>query len=193
MKILGLITSTIHSTRRYAQEIRNNLNLLRAACIAAVNPKFHSTLGLFVNKIQSEKRVVSSSLSKGEDQVKFRCEDKNANDLAIVQTALRQENIKLYRSCYISTVRFTTVSYKKSGQSNDSCVLFFLAGEPAVGFITNVILIDSQQVLFRIRRVSINDKLYVYMKNSRITCSTVFYGNINDGSCFMYVQPQSII
>lgn len=190
---LGLITSTVHSTRRHAQEIRSNLNLLRAACIEVTDPKFHSSLGNFAKKLESAKRVALLPSERGGVRVRFLYEDTESNDMSMIRTALRQKKMKLYLSCYFSTIRFTTVSYRKHAQPNDSCVLFFLAGEPVVGFITNIIETDLGQLLFRVHRVSVQDKLYISLQNERITCSNVFHGNLNDENGFLYVKPESII
>jgi len=97
--ILGLITSTIHSTRRHAQEIHNSLNILRMACIELDRPSFQVHLKRFLQMIQSRKRSVLSSPGSEINQVKFRHRDEKSNDLKIIQTALRQQAIQLYKSC----------------------------------------------------------------------------------------------
>ena len=193
MNFSGLITSTVHSTRRHTQEIQNNLNLLRLACIEIEHPSFHVDLKRFVQTVQFSKRAVLLYFDKNIIQTKFRHQDKNSKDLTIIQVALRQQNVKLYLSCYFSTIRYTTVAYRTNRQQIDSCILFMLAGKTAIGFIANIIETDHQQLLFRIHRVSIDNKLYVTMNNKRITCSNVFHGNFDDESSFVYIKPQSII
>ena len=136
---LGMITSTIHSTRRHAHEIHNNLNLLRLACIELDRATFNTDLKQFINGVQSSKRSILSPLIHGKDSVCFRMKDENTMALADIRSLLPQTDIELYKSCYVSTARFTKIMYRTTRQSNDSCILFTLAGKLSIGFIVNII------------------------------------------------------
>ena len=191
--ILGLITSTIHSTRRHAREINNNLNGLRMACIELDRSSFHMHLKRFIQMAQSSKRLVLPFFNNEINRVKFRHRDDKLNDLKMIQTALHQQDIRLYRSCHISTIRFTIVSYRIDGQKSDGCILFTLAGKPAIGFVVNIIETERKQLLFRIRRISIKNTLYITMNTKQIKCPNVIHGDLEGDGGFVYAKQDSII
>ena len=188
-----MITSTVHSTRRHAHEIHNNLKLLRVACIELDRFTFNGNLKRFAQIIQSSKRSVLPPLTNDYNSVRCRTTDENSTALADIRITLRQNEIKLYKSCYLSSNRFTTLMHCMTRQKNDSCVLFTLGGKPAIGFIVNIIYTSQKDVLFRINRISIKNKLYVIMNNKQITCPNVLHGDLDQSGAFVYVKPQSII
>ncbi len=59
--VVGLITSTVNSTRRHACEIYNNLKLLRLVYIGFDHPTFNNNLKQLINIAQSSKRLVLGS------------------------------------------------------------------------------------------------------------------------------------
>ena len=83
--------------------------------------------------------------------------------------------------------------YRMTRQSNDSCVLFTLAGKLAIGFIANIIRARDNALLFRISRVSIKDKLHVIMDSKRIASSNVFYGDLDSSNTPVFIRPKLII
>ena len=113
--------------------------------------------------------------------------------LADIRSLLRQSDIELYKSCYVSTNRFTTIMYRMTRQSNDSCVLFKLAGKLAIGFIVNIIRARDNALLFRINRVSIKDKLHVIIDGKPVTCPNVFYGDLDPSNTPVLIRPPLII
>lgn len=163
------------------------------ACIELDRSSFHVQLKKFIQMTQSSKRSILPFYANEINQVKFRHRETKLNDLKIIQTALHQQGIHLYRSCHISTVRFTIVSYRIHGQKNDGCALFTLAGKPRIGFIVNIIETEHKQLLFRIRRISIKNNLRIVMNNKQITCPNVIHGNLDDDGGFVYANQDSII
>ena len=194
LNFLGIIVSTVHSTRRHAHEIHNNLKLLRSACIELDLTTYNVDLESFVRNIQSSKRTVLSSRSNSDRRnVKLRTRDENQHALSDIRGILRRSEIHLYKSCYLSTNRFTTVMHCTTRQKNDSCVLFRLGGKMAIGFIVNIIQTDEKELLFRINRVWIRDQLRLVINSNSIACSNVYHGNIDSHSEFVYVKPQSVV
>jgi hypothetical protein len=188
-----MISSTVHSTRRHGQEIHNNLRLLRQACIELDRSTFTDNLKRFIQTIQSSKRSILSSPVSDFSNVRFRIADENMIALADIQTILRQQEIKLYKMCHVSTNRFTTVMHSAAHQKNDSCVLFNLAGKQAVGFIVNIICTRQKELLFRISRVSIKNQLFVALNNKKIPCPNVLHGTLDSFDVHVYVKSQSIV
>lgn len=163
------------------------------AFIELDRPSFHVHLKRFIQMTQSSKRLIVPSFDNGINQMKFRRRDENLNDLKIIQTALRQQDIRLYQSCYVWTVRFTIATYRTNRQRSDSCVLFILAGKPMVGFIVNIVETEQKQLLFRIHRISISKKLHVTINNKQVTCPNVIHGNLEGDNGFVYIKQDSII
>ena len=95
----GLITSTVHSTRRHACEIYNNLKLLRLSLIEIDRPFFNSNLEQFISNCQSSKRSTLSSSKNHSQSVYFRREDTNHHMLMELQHLLNQNDIKLFKIC----------------------------------------------------------------------------------------------
>ncbi|CAF1397355.1 unnamed protein product [Rotaria magnacalcarata] len=191
--VLGLISSTVHSTRRQACEIYNNLKMLRSAIIESDNPSFNSNLKCFIDTAQSAKRsVLSSSINKNKT-INFRKEDLDETMLIELQQLLRQSNIKIFKICYIYTNRFTAMRCCSRGQKNDSCLLFLLAGKPSIGFIQNIIQVRSHELILRICKVNIKDQLCLNFEKKKILCSNVFYGDIEADNSSVFIKPEAII
>ncbi|CAF3619678.1 unnamed protein product [Rotaria socialis] len=191
--ILGLITSTVHSTRRHACEIHNNLKLLRLALIEFDRPSFNNNLKHFINSCQSTKRPVVSFLMNENQMVHFRQEDVNKATLSELQHLLRQQDIKLFKICYIFTNRFTIIRYRSSGQKDDSCLLFLLGGQPCIGFIQNIIQVRRVELLLRICKVSVKDQLCLNFNNTKLSCPNIFYGDIDMHNSNVFIKAEAII
>lgn len=191
--IVGLITSTVHSTRRHACEIHNNLKLLRLACIEFDRPTFNSSLKQFINSVQSSKRSVLSSSTNDNETIYFRLEEVNKSTLAELQDLLRQPDIKLFKTCYIFTNRFTIFRYCSAGQKNDSCLLFLLGGKPCIGFIQNIIKVRHTELLLRICKVNIKEQLCLILNNKTLSCPNVFYGDLDMNNSSIFIKPEAII
>ena len=191
--IAGLIISTVHSTRRHACEIHNNLKLLRLACIEFDRSTFNSNLKKFINIVQSTKRSPLSSSVNDNETINFRQEDINKNTLTTLQRVLRQRDIKLFKTCYIFKNRFTIMRCCSTGQKNDSCLLFLLAGKPCIGFIQNIIKIRREELLFRICKVIIKDQLCLNFNNKKLSCPNIFYGDLDIDNNSIFIKFDAII
>jgi hypothetical protein len=193
--IAGLITSTVHSTRRHACEIHNNLKLLRLACIEFDRSTFNSSLKRLINIVQSSKRsVLSSSINDNDNEtIYFRLEDVDKSMLTELQDLLRQHNIKLFKTCYIFTNRFSIIGYCSTGQKNDSCLLFLLGGKPCIGFIQNIVKVRRGELLLRICKVNIKEQLCLILNNKKLSCPNIFYGDLEMDNSSIFIKPEAII
>ncbi|CAF1661149.1 unnamed protein product [Rotaria magnacalcarata] len=191
--ILGLITSTVHSTRRHSCEIQNNLRLLRLASIELDHASFNRNLKQFINACQSSKRSVVLITMNESQTVHFRREDTNKVILMELQHLLRQHEIKLFNICYILTNRFTVMDYRSSGQKNDSCLLFLQAGKPCIGFIQNIIQVHRTELILRVCKVKIRDQLCLNFDNNRLSCPNIFYGSIDMQDNIIFIKANAIL
>jgi hypothetical protein len=191
--IPGLITSTVHSTRRHSYEIYNNLKLLRLACIEFDRPTFNRGLKDFINITQSSKRSMLSSSKNDNKMIHFRLEDTNKDILIELQHLLRQSDIQLFKTCFIFTNRFSAMRYCSASQKNDSCLLFSLAGKPCIGFIQNIIKIRRDELILRICKVNIKDQLSLTFNNKKLSCPNIFYGDLDMNNNSVFIKPEAII
>lgn len=100
----GILTGSIHSTRRHGIEIENNIRVLRAACIATETADFNSSLGNFLDGIQMGKRVkLTDTRSNGtHTPITVYHHYNDPIKLAELQQTLNNKNIELFRTCYVS-------------------------------------------------------------------------------------------
>ncbi|CAF3872548.1 unnamed protein product [Rotaria magnacalcarata] len=190
--VLGLITSTVHSTRRHECEIHNNLKILRSALIEFDRSSFNNSLKRFINIAQSTKRSFLLSSINENQAVHYRQEDLNKNVLVELQHILRQKDLKLFKTCYIFTNRLSVMVYCSSSQKDDSCLSFLLAGKPSIGFIQNIIQVRRRELLLRICKVNIRDQLCLNFDRKKISCPNIFHGDIDiDNNVF--IKPEAII
>ncbi|CAF3728993.1 unnamed protein product [Rotaria socialis] len=190
--VLGLITSTVHSTRRHECEIHNNLKILRSALIEFDRSSFNSNLKRFINITQSTKRSFLLSSINENQTVQYRQEDLNENVRVELQNILRQKDLKLFKTCYIFTNRFSVMVYCSSSQKDDSCLLFLLAGKPSIGFIQNIIQVRRRELLLRICKVNIRDQLCLTFDQNKISCPNIFHGDI-DINNYVFIKSEAII
>ena len=190
---LGSITSSTHSTRRYGFEIHNNLNLLRSASIEVDKPTYQRQLKRFIQAVQTGKRSMISNASRSAKDAIFRKKDECVTTRSDICLSLGLDSIHLYKSCYISNVRFNSMSDGNKSQSSDCCLLFNLGGKLQIGFINSIIQIHGKKALFRMRLVSIKDKVRVKLTNHRIACGNVFYGGIDSFNEFVYITFDDVV
>ena len=110
-----------------------------------------------------------------------------------IRMNLRRNDLELYKTCFASKIRFTTMAHRMSCQKNDACILFQLGGQPAIGFIANVIRLNDDEILLRINQVSIQDQLAINLNNKRISCPNIWKGDLDSLNSFVYIRPKSII
>ena len=189
----GLITSTVHSTRRHACEIYNNLKLLRLSLIEIDRPFFNSNLEQFISNCQSSKRSTLSSSKNHSQSVYFRREDTNHHMLTELQHLLNQNDIKLFKICYIHSNRFTVMKYCSLDQKEDSCLLFTLGGKLCIGFIQNIVQVHRNQLLLRVHQVKIRDQLHLNFNNNKFACPNIFYGNVDMDDTSVFIRAQAIV
>ena len=102
----GILTGSLHGTRRHGVEIENNIRLLRAACIAIEQPGFNSSLHKFIDNIQSSKRssVPDSHLKSDLKHVHVHIRDDDILKLKEIQQIFNNKNIELFKTCYVSVL-----------------------------------------------------------------------------------------
>lgn len=147
----------------------------------------------FINTCHSTKRSVTSSTLCANQSVNFRREDKNKVILTELQHLLRQDDIKLFKICYIRSNRFCIMNYCSSGQKDDSCLLFLLAGKPCIGFIQNIIQVHRTELLLRICKVNIRNQLCLNFDNEKLSCPNIFYGDIDIQDNSIFIQSNAVL
>ena len=153
---------------------------------------FNINLKQLITSLQSKRRPVISSISQNQ-RIHFRKKDLNKTTLIELQQVLRQQNIKLFRICYIFTTRFTTMRYLSSGREDDSCLLFMLGSKPSIGFIQNIIQVRDGELLLRISKVNTKDQLRLSFNNRKVLCPNIFYGDIDVNDNSIFIKSESII
>ena len=101
---LGILTGSIHATRRHDAEIENNIGVLREACITAEQSSFSSSLHGFLRNIKATKRslVNYSRLETIDNHVRTYTRVNDPATLKQIQEAINNKNIELFKTCYVS-------------------------------------------------------------------------------------------
>ena len=166
--------------------------LLRSALLEFDRSSFNANLKHFVNIVQSTKRSILLSSVNQNEAICFRRENVNKSIITEPQQLLCQKNIKLFKTCYYFSNRFTVMENCSSGKKNDSCLLFSLAGHPSIGFIQNIIQVRHRELILRICKVNIKNQLCLTFHKKRILCPNIYYGDIDDSSS-VFIKPEAII
>ena len=100
---LGILTGSIHSTRRHGIEIENNIRMLRSACIATEAPDFNASLSNFLDGIQMGKRVKLTDTRSNGTQAPITVHHHHNDPIKLreLQQTLNNKNIELFRTCYV--------------------------------------------------------------------------------------------
>ena len=146
-----------------------------------------------MNVAQLSKRLVLTDKSADRQKFRFLHEDKDENTLDDLRHILRQSHIKLFKTCFIHTNRFTTTHYCSTTQRNDSCLLFLRGGKPCIGFIQNIIQIREQELLLRVCQVNVKDQLSLVFNNKRLSGPNVFYGDLDMNNNTIFIKAETII
>lgn len=120
-------------------------------------------------------------------------QERNSSVAEAIRTNLGQKDLEFYKTCYLFNARFTKTMHRIGSQKNDGCVLFNLGGQPAIGFIMDIIRMNNGKVLFRINQVSIQYQLNIKLNNKRVSCPNIWKGDLDSSNSFVYVQPKSIV
>jgi hypothetical protein len=101
----GMITGTVHSTRRHGKEIENNIHLLRMACIETEQADFNSSLRHFLVDLQRSKRVgiFDSGSESASTHVRVHSRETDIVALKEMRESMNNNNIELFKTCYVST------------------------------------------------------------------------------------------
>lgn len=187
MDILGTLTAAVHSTRKHALEIQNNLQLLRSAAIDINKKSFNFQMSEFISQVQPHLRNnFSSNLI---ESIQFKNIDNNKNNLKDLRSILGNE-IQLYKVVKCNGKQFSIVEHKINGQTNDSCILYTLAKKTRVGFITSIIKTasDRNDCIVQIRDVPVDRYLTINLHGTNITCKNVMFSKSNQRHSYFFIK-----
>ncbi|CAF1450109.1 unnamed protein product, partial [Rotaria sordida] len=120
------LTGSIHATRRHGTEIENNIRILREACIEAEQSDFNLSLRSFIENIHRTKRTVICDSRSETIKTQVRVCTRDADPVALkqIQESINNNNIELFKTCYVGSNRFITSSSHEASKFTDSCILF---------------------------------------------------------------------
>ncbi|CAF1404688.1 unnamed protein product, partial [Rotaria sordida] len=138
------LTGSIHATRRHGTEIENNIRILREACIEAEQSNFNLSLRSFIENIHRTKRTVICDSRSETIKTQVRVCTRDADPVALkqIQESINNNNIELFKTCYIGSNRFTISSNHEASKFTDSCILFVVNSKLRFGFIRHIIRIN---------------------------------------------------
>ncbi|CAF1477998.1 unnamed protein product, partial [Rotaria sordida] len=123
--ILGVITSSVHGTRMHAQEIRNNIDLIRTATADIERNDFNQQLKLFYTGMNAFKKqeclaTIEKPLSGSTHLSTYR-QLNECESLFIQQQLHCKMSHPFYKVLFVGNVRFTVSDGK---MLDDGCVAF---------------------------------------------------------------------
>ncbi|CAF1357828.1 unnamed protein product [Didymodactylos carnosus] len=143
--LIGTITGTVNGRRSFAEEISNNLNLIRLISLNIVNKKVHPSLDYQLSKMANLKpyRINQSStvhIEQNEITVKKPIYIEYVDNCDIRQRFNLNENdlIEYFSTLYIKDVRFTIDTLLEQKNKTDYAVLFKLGQTEKAGQITAI-------------------------------------------------------
>lgn len=100
----GILTGSVHATRRHGKEIENNIHLLRAACIEFEHSDFNPILNKFINDVQRTKKMIVPNIREEGNKAIIRVRNR-INDTDVLQQTqqkLNNDSIELFQVCEVS-------------------------------------------------------------------------------------------
>lgn len=145
------------------------------------------------NIILSSKRLPIFQLDCNGHSFHVRDEEFHSTSRTEISSILPNKDLRLFRTCFVDRTRFTIFNRDTTKPKRDNCILFLSNNKPTIGFITNIILIDSNTLLFRVNRAFIRNQLHVILENRKIACKNIWKGDIDSAGSHIYVKIESVI
>ncbi|CAF5100421.1 unnamed protein product [Rotaria sp. Silwood1] len=195
---LGILTGSIHATRRYSTDIENNIRVLREACITFDQPGFNLSLHKFLNNMQRTKRTIifDSRSETVKHHVRVHTRDTDSIALKHIQQSINNNKIDLFKTCHIGSNRFTTLSDNKTSTFTDSCILFTINDTLRLGFIRHIIRVNCIKqcsYLCQVQLVTIDSYLDININGDVVPCKNVLFGNLDPLNSYVYIKFEEII
>ncbi|CAF1318736.1 unnamed protein product, partial [Didymodactylos carnosus] len=161
--VLGMITSSINSTRRHAQEIINKLTLIKLSSMETENFE-NKHYKQFVNYLQVSRKYIRL-IEDEENYQTERVQSKtklhlNDDQKRYLVASINDEQFQTFDKITINFIHYSTMNYCAEKTFNDACILYLSNNELFVGFIIRIIqTIKSNQSFIQIQRVNLTDQI----------------------------------
>ena len=194
--VIGMLRSTVHSTKHQAEEIANTMNLLRLAIQHSLSDEFSGILKRTLDDMQNSKNVDENSgtvLKSQETIVKLGLRQIiEHNRYQHLQEMFQRDDIKLFKTNFLDGTRFTTRDFAKGKKNDDSCILYRSKTKYSVGFIDRIVQVD-QKVFFKIQRVNIKEHLNFVWDNRNFSCHNISIGKLHDEEAEFFIKMEDVV
>lgn len=194
--IAGMLRSTVHSTKNQAEEIANNMNLLRLAVQHSLSNEFSGILKQILDEMQTAQIIDDNSatvIRSKEKTVKLGSREIiEENQYRQLQELFQRDDIKVFKTVFLNGTRFSTRDFAKGKKNDDSCILYKLKEKSNVGFIDRIVQVD-QKIYFRIRKVNIKEDLNCSWNNKTFHCRNISLGKLHNEEPELFIKIDDVI